>query len=115
VLGNRPLQAGQHGFGPFDDLGSSTAYGNLSSFCGACCGGMATALDGRAVQAPSLEIWSFPTRKCATGLLLHCDKTLDDSRMRPLAFVDLKTCLFNLKQWSTRLVLALSPFREELD
>jgi tetratricopeptide (TPR) repeat protein len=31
---------GQHGFGPFDDLGSSTAYGNLSSFCGACCGGM---------------------------------------------------------------------------
>ena len=31
---------GDHGFGPFDDLGSSAAYGNLSAFCGACCGGM---------------------------------------------------------------------------
>ena len=31
---------GDHGFGPLDDLGSSAAYGNLSSFCGACCGGM---------------------------------------------------------------------------
>jgi DNA-binding CsgD family transcriptional regulator len=31
---------GDHGFGPLDDLGSSVAYGNLSSFCGACCGGM---------------------------------------------------------------------------
>jgi len=31
---------GEHGFGPLDDLGSSVAYGNLSAFCGACCGGM---------------------------------------------------------------------------
>jgi DNA-binding CsgD family transcriptional regulator len=31
---------GDHGFGPLDDLGSSVAYGNLSAFCGACCGGM---------------------------------------------------------------------------
>jgi DNA-binding NarL/FixJ family response regulator len=29
-----------HGFGPLDELGSSTAYGNLSAFCAACCGGM---------------------------------------------------------------------------
>ena len=31
---------GEHGFGPLDDFGSSVAYGNLSAFCGACCGGM---------------------------------------------------------------------------
>ena len=31
---------GNHGFGPLDDLASSVAYGNLSAFCGACCGGM---------------------------------------------------------------------------
>lgn len=29
-----------HGFGPLGDLASSVAYGNLSAFCGACCGGM---------------------------------------------------------------------------
>jgi DNA-binding CsgD family transcriptional regulator len=28
------------GFGPLDDLGSSVGHGNLSAFCGACCGGM---------------------------------------------------------------------------
>ena len=31
---------GDDGFGPLDDLGSSAAYGNLSSFCGSCCGAM---------------------------------------------------------------------------
>jgi DNA-binding NarL/FixJ family response regulator len=31
---------GNHGFGPLDDFGSTTAYGNLSAFCAACCGGM---------------------------------------------------------------------------
>jgi ATP/maltotriose-dependent transcriptional regulator MalT len=31
---------GEHGFGPLDELASSVAYGNLSAFCGACCGGM---------------------------------------------------------------------------
>jgi tetratricopeptide (TPR) repeat protein len=31
---------GDRGFGPLDDLASSVAYGNLSAFCGACCGGM---------------------------------------------------------------------------
>lgn len=31
---------GSHGFGPLDSFGSSAAYGNLSAFCGACCGGM---------------------------------------------------------------------------
>lgn len=31
---------GEHGFGPLEDLGSSVAYGNLSAFCGSCCGGM---------------------------------------------------------------------------
>ena len=30
----------QQGFGPMDNVGSSAAYRNLSSFCGACCGGM---------------------------------------------------------------------------
>ncbi|MGH2825668.1 MAG: LuxR C-terminal-related transcriptional regulator [Actinomycetota bacterium] len=30
----------EHGFGPLGDLASSVAYGNLSAFCGACCGGM---------------------------------------------------------------------------
>jgi DNA-binding CsgD family transcriptional regulator/predicted negative regulator of RcsB-dependent stress response len=29
-----------HGFGPLDELGSRTPYGNLSAFCAACCGGM---------------------------------------------------------------------------
>jgi hypothetical protein len=29
-----------HGFGPLDELRSSTAYGNLSAFCAACCGEM---------------------------------------------------------------------------
>jgi DNA-binding NarL/FixJ family response regulator len=29
-----------HGFGPLGELASSVAYGNLSAFCGACCGGM---------------------------------------------------------------------------
>lgn len=33
------LKAG-HGFGPLDSAGSSLAYGNLSAFCAACCGGM---------------------------------------------------------------------------
>lgn len=28
------------GIGPLGDLGSGTAYGNLSTFCAACCGGM---------------------------------------------------------------------------
>jgi DNA-binding NarL/FixJ family response regulator len=28
------------GFGPLGELASSVAYGNLSAFCGACCGGM---------------------------------------------------------------------------
>ena len=31
---------GSHGFGPLDSFGSSAGYGNLSAFCGACCGGM---------------------------------------------------------------------------
>jgi ATP/maltotriose-dependent transcriptional regulator MalT len=31
---------GEHGFGPLGELASSVAYGNLSAFCGACCGGM---------------------------------------------------------------------------
>ena len=31
---------GSHGFGPLDSFGSSAAFGNLSAFCGACCGGM---------------------------------------------------------------------------
>ena len=30
----------RHGFGPLDSVGSSLAYGNLSAFCAACCGGM---------------------------------------------------------------------------
>jgi DNA-binding NarL/FixJ family response regulator len=30
----------RHGFGPLDGAGSSLAYGNLSAFCAACCGGM---------------------------------------------------------------------------
>ena len=30
----------RHGFGPLDTAGSSLAYGNLSAFCAACCGGM---------------------------------------------------------------------------
>ena len=30
----------RHGFGPLDSAGSSLAYGNLSAFCAACCGGM---------------------------------------------------------------------------
>ena len=29
-----------HGLGPLGSLASSTAYGNLSAFCSACCGGM---------------------------------------------------------------------------
>lgn len=29
-----------HGLGPLGSLSSSTAYGNLSAFCSACCGGM---------------------------------------------------------------------------
>jgi DNA-binding NarL/FixJ family response regulator len=29
-----------HGLGPLEGLTSSTAYGNLSAFCAACCGGM---------------------------------------------------------------------------
>jgi DNA-binding NarL/FixJ family response regulator len=29
-----------HGLGPLESLTSSTAYGNLSAFCAACCGGM---------------------------------------------------------------------------
>ena len=28
------------GLGPLEGMGSSTAYGSLSSFCGSCCGGM---------------------------------------------------------------------------
>ena len=28
------------GFGPLGELASTVAYGNLSAFCGACCGGM---------------------------------------------------------------------------
>ena len=31
---------GNHGLGPLDELGANTAYGNLSTFCAACCGGM---------------------------------------------------------------------------
>jgi DNA-binding NarL/FixJ family response regulator len=31
---------GSHGFGPLDSFGSAAAFGNLSAFCGACCGGM---------------------------------------------------------------------------
>jgi DNA-binding NarL/FixJ family response regulator len=31
---------GTHGFGPLDTLATEAARGNLSSFCGACCGGM---------------------------------------------------------------------------
>lgn len=31
---------GGHGFGPFDGFGSGAGYGALSSFCGACCGGL---------------------------------------------------------------------------
>jgi DNA-binding NarL/FixJ family response regulator len=30
----------RRGFGPLDSAGSSVAYGNLSAFCAACCGGM---------------------------------------------------------------------------
>ena len=30
----------RHGFGPLDLAGSRLAYGNLSAFCAACCGGM---------------------------------------------------------------------------
>ncbi|MEX2553678.1 MAG: response regulator transcription factor [Actinomycetota bacterium] len=30
----------RHGFGPLENLASSAAYGSLSAFCGACCGGM---------------------------------------------------------------------------
>jgi DNA-binding CsgD family transcriptional regulator len=29
-----------HGFGPLESAGSTLAYGNLSAFCAACCGGM---------------------------------------------------------------------------
>ena len=29
-----------HGLGPLENLASSAAYGNLSAFCAACCGGM---------------------------------------------------------------------------
>ncbi len=31
---------GPHGFGPLDGFGADAGYGALSSFCGACCGGL---------------------------------------------------------------------------
>ncbi|MEU1973485.1 response regulator transcription factor [Microbacterium sp. NPDC019599] len=31
---------GGHGFGPLDGFGAAAGYGVLSSFCGACCGGL---------------------------------------------------------------------------
>jgi DNA-binding NarL/FixJ family response regulator len=31
---------GGHGFGPLDGFGADAGYGALSSFCGACCGGL---------------------------------------------------------------------------
>ena len=61
---------GHHGFGPLDAFGSSAAYGNLSAFCGACCGGMYL-VTGRLDEAED-ELRNAIIGLEATGLESRC-------------------------------------------
>lgn len=61
---------GGYGFGPLDSFGSSVAYGNLSAFCGACCGGMYL-VTGRLDEAED-QLRSAITELEASGMESRC-------------------------------------------
>src|SRR5215218_9639613 len=60
----------RHGFGPLDRAGSNLAYGNLSAFCAACCGGMYL-VTGRLADAEG-ELRDAITDLEARGMQSRC-------------------------------------------
>ena len=61
---------GDGGFGPLDDFASSTGAGNLSAFCGACCGGVYL-VTGRLDQAED-ELRRAIADLAASGMESRC-------------------------------------------